>query len=227
MALVNTIIEKSKELDTWLVLTVWVGILLITDACIPRANSDYSSWMLILFTTFVSLLWGFGNKYMRITIGLLMIAMTMVLTFGFLGTQQTASGIITGSGSNAGENFVNVQFVEQYESQSETLPLYAQVTKSDMQEFSYQDEVQLTYRKLSLFGLMDLGTIVDSLDSVPVVGAGSRNVTTSNAILPIILGALPFVLLTALLIKRKIHPGYELVYEEVRVEKSSPRLELR
>lgn len=222
--LVDFLYEKSWDLQVLLVFSVWFGILFATDACIHPDNRGFASWMLLVLMAAVCILWAFSNKYIRFAIAVFMVVSTIAFTYGIVGNQQTASGVITNSGSNAGNSFVNIQLTEQSEASS----LYAQVTRSDMKNFSHEDAVSITYRNISIFGLMDMGTVVDSIDSVPVIGAGSRNVATANALWPIGLGALPLILLTAVFINKKLSPGDELVFkQEGKLQDSRFWLELR
>lgn len=63
-----------------------------------------------------------------------------------------------------------------------------------------------TYRTVSLFGFR-IWTAIDSVDSAPVIGAGSRDVTASQAWVPITLGTLPLVFIAISIYSRRRRHG--------------------
>lgn len=202
VAPVKRIFGNNKDLDKWLVGFVFFGILFSVDACIPHANKNYAPWMLLVFALCISLLWLAGRKYIRITIALLILALSIILVFGLTGTQQTTAARVNGKING---NIIYMEYADT-DSPSGVSTITAKVTEQDSIQFSYKDEVLITYRDVFLFGFLHLGTSVDSLDSVPVVEAGSRNATASEVWWPITLGALPLILLAMVFLLNRLHP---------------------
>lgn len=212
-ALTKHISVSGRVFEFALAWFVGCSFLLAVQLSMPFDNREYSFWVLVVAIC-LSFLWWIGHKYLYITIALLILAVAVVLTFGLPGVQQTSPARVTG----ISENNVYLHYPDPDASPLET-SLSAQLAGSDAVQFSYGDEVSITYRKVSLFGLFHLGTVVDTLDSVSVVGAGSRNVTASQAWVPIGMGALPLVLLAAIFLFRRLRPGTDLAGDvQIRAE---------
>ena len=144
----------------------------------------------------IVILWLIGNRYLHIMLASAILALAIVLTFGFVGIQHTATGIIEYA-------YGNRVYIESPEVQPTNMDLFVEVDEDHAQRlFAQGDDITFSYRDVSFFSLIDISIVVDKVSSINAVGPGTSNVPASEAWGPITVGSIPLLLLVATILYR-------------------------
>lgn len=201
-AIKNRISAKDKGIAARATFAVFFLFLYFPMFAIPDRNGYAALGIFIPLSICLAFVWLIGRVHVRMAIAALVLALFIVMTFGLTGAQQTSDGIKTGGWGQGGEHFVNIQLTEQGEPRPGVPVIHAQVTESDLYRLNPVDDVVCKYRTVSLFG-WHLWTAIDSVDSAPVIGIGSRNAKSVMTWLFMLMGAMPLVYMIAVIIYRR------------------------